>query len=147
MCRNLYSTNIHICINIDLLLPNFLELFFTPKLLSSLDPAHLCSNLQDPLSKSQFRNKRSRADTIISVHHHHPPPTTTFKSWWSDIFHSLSSQTKLELFTWLSESFPNDITNDLLNDLPNESSHNFQNEFVNNFLNFSHEFQFLLSNS
>ena len=34
--------------------------------------ALLCSNLYIPLSKSQFRNKRSRADVKISVH---PPPT------------------------------------------------------------------------
>jgi len=33
-----------------------------------------CSNFLILLSKSQFRNKRSRADVIISVH---PPPPTT----------------------------------------------------------------------
>ena len=41
-------------------------------LLSSSAPAPLCSNLLIQLSKSQFRNKRSRADVIISG-----TPTTT----------------------------------------------------------------------
>ena len=37
--------------------------------LSSSAPAPLCSNFLILLSKSQFRNKRIRADTEISVHH------------------------------------------------------------------------------
>ena len=40
--------------------------------LSSSAPALLCSNFYAQLSRSQFRNKRSRADVIISLH----PPTT-----------------------------------------------------------------------
>ena len=59
--------------------------------LSSLAPTPLCSNFLILLSKSKFRNKRSRADVIIAVHHpptHPPPPTTTFKSQWNIDFHS-----------------------------------------------------------
>jgi len=40
------------------------------KKLSSSAPALLCSNFYTQLSRSQFRNKRSRADVIISLHHH-----------------------------------------------------------------------------
>ena len=36
--------------------------------LSSLAPAPLCSNFQFQLSKTQFRNKRSRADAIMQIH-------------------------------------------------------------------------------
>ena len=38
--------------------------------LSSSAPALLCSNFYTQLSRSQFRNKRSWADVIISLHHH-----------------------------------------------------------------------------
>ena len=39
--------------------------------LSSLAHTPLCSNFLILLSKSQFRNKRSRADIKISLHNHH----------------------------------------------------------------------------
>ena len=46
----------------------FLGNFGWSKKLSSLAPALLCSNLLIQHSKFQFRNKRSKAEAIISVH-------------------------------------------------------------------------------
>ena len=122
-------------------------------LLSSLAPAPLCSNYLILLSKSQFRKKRSRADAIISVHHPPPPTTHNFSKlveWWFSL--SFSSQTKWEIFTWISEwipkdfpkKFPNNFRNyflddflyNVLNNILNESNNNVQNDFVNDFVNF-----------